>query len=263
MSRSLSRNVFIDALPDVVWHAWTDPAALASWFPVEARVTPGTGGTIALSWGETAEQSASITVWEPERWLQWQDRDGSHALTVDVRLDARAGCTAVRLVESGFGDSREWDEEYEMSGGNWSYFLQHLKWYLERHHQTARQMTAWRDSVPLDRQDAFVRLLGASALSTDGRLAMAAPGDNYQTTTAHGDGISGLVLSRCEKSHQIGLTIQELSEAILLIEVEPDPIGARVGFWLSTYGLDAKMLTAVRKTYGQMYRRALGAGLTS
>jgi uncharacterized protein YndB with AHSA1/START domain len=262
MSRSLARNVFIDALPDAVWHAWTAPGELACWFPVDARVTPGTGGSIALSWGDSFEGSAPITVWEPDRWLQWQDRQDSHTLTVDVHLDARAGCTAVRLVESGFGDGAEWDEEYEMSGGNWSYFLQHLKWYIERHHQAPRQLTAWRDAVPLDRREAFLRLLGASALSTDGRLATLAAGEPYAATTSQGDTISGVVVSRCEKSHQIGLTIQELSDAILLVEVEPDPLGSRAGFWLSTYGLDPKKLAAVRKSYGQMYRRALGASLT-
>jgi uncharacterized protein YndB with AHSA1/START domain len=34
-----------------VWKALTDANELARWFPLEARVTPGLGGKIFVSWG--------------------------------------------------------------------------------------------------------------------------------------------------------------------------------------------------------------------
>lgn len=54
MSREVVKESFIAAEPDEVWQALTDARELTRWFPVEARVEPGLGGSIWLSWGEGA-----------------------------------------------------------------------------------------------------------------------------------------------------------------------------------------------------------------
>lgn len=43
--RRLEKQIEVAASPAEVWKALTDPAELARWFPLEARVTPG-------EWGE-------------------------------------------------------------------------------------------------------------------------------------------------------------------------------------------------------------------
>ena len=51
MSREVRKDVFIRQPPDIVWKALAEAEELARWFPLEARVTPGVGGSIWLSWG--------------------------------------------------------------------------------------------------------------------------------------------------------------------------------------------------------------------
>src|SRR5271167_2300101 len=63
-----------------VWKALADGNALARWFPLEARVTPGLGGKIFVSWGPAYEGEAEILGWEPGKSLpgktRWDSSNG-------------------------------------------------------------------------------------------------------------------------------------------------------------------------------------------
>ena len=50
--RSFSMSIDIDATPEEVWRALTDAGELMRWFPLQARVTPGKGGSVF--WGGTS-----------------------------------------------------------------------------------------------------------------------------------------------------------------------------------------------------------------
>lgn len=257
MSRQIVKEVFIQAPPDVVWRALTEANELTRWFPVDARVRPGAGGSIWLSWGGGTEGEAPITAWEPNHRLQWTETRGAVKLAVDFHIEAKSGGTVVRLVNSGFGAGPDWDDEFHMTDGGWAYFTQHLRWYLERHPGTARDLTTFRESVTLTRGEAFLRLTGPGGLSKDDRLAAASPASAYETTTAHGDRLSGEILASSPDTGQLGLTIRELGDAVLFLEMEPSPEGARAGFWLSTYGLASDVLSRTRERFETLYRNAL------
>ena len=257
MSRSLTKTVTVQAPDDVVWRALTEADELARWFPVEARVEPGLGGSIWLSWGSGTEGQAPITGWEPERHLQWSEERGPVKLAVDFHLEAQGGTTVVRLVQSGFGDAPDWDDEFHMTDGGWSYFLAHLKWYLERHRGTPRDLIAFREALSMSRAEAFLRLLGPLGLSRDDVLAGRRMGTPYRTVTAQGEELSGVIVAASPDTWQLGLTIEPLNGAILFVEIEPAPTGARAGFWLSTYGLSGARLTEARDRFGRLYRQAL------
>ena len=49
--RSFSMSIDIDATPEEVWRALTDAGELMRWFPLQARVTPGKGGSRVLGMG--------------------------------------------------------------------------------------------------------------------------------------------------------------------------------------------------------------------
>jgi uncharacterized protein YndB with AHSA1/START domain len=257
MSRSIRKSAVIDVPAGLVWRAITEAEELSRWFPVDARVEPGLGGSIWLSWGSGTEGSAPITAWEAERHLQWTEARGAVKLAVDFHLEAQGGTTIVRLVQSGFGDGPDWDDELHMTDGGWSYFLAHLKWYLERHAGTPRDLIALREPLSMSRAEAFLRLVGPTGLSADDRLSGASAGTWYRTTTALGDDLSGLVVASSPDTWQLGLTIDALNHAILFVEIEPAPTGARAGFWLSTYGLGAERLAATRERFERLYRQAL------
>lgn len=258
MSRAVLKEVVIDAPPDVVWRALTDAEELKRWFPIDARVEPGLGGSIWISWGSGVEGKAPITAWEPNRHFQWTEERGPVKLAIDFHLEAQGGKTVVRLVQSGFGAGPDWDDEFHMVDGGWAYFVQHLRWYLERHRGTPRDVISFRERVPLSGADAFARLTGPGGFSTRGALSSASAGGAFSDRTSAGDAISGTVVARSDGTGQMGFTIAEANEAILFLEMEPDPAGCRAGFWLSTYGLPSARVDTLREGYGAIYRKALG-----
>ena len=69
-TRSIEIEIPISASPEAVWKALTDPGELTRWFPLEARVEPGEGGAIALSWGGGMDGENRIRIWQPNRRLQ-------------------------------------------------------------------------------------------------------------------------------------------------------------------------------------------------
>ena len=232
MSRLVVKEIEIAAAPGEVWQALTDARELTRWFPVEARVEPGLGGSIWLSWGEGAGGEAPITAWEPGRRLEWTETRGPIKLAVDFHLEARGGGTVVRLVQSGFGDGPEWDDEFHMVTGGWAYFMTHLKWYLERHRGLQRDLISFREKVTLPRDDVFGRLVAIA--------------NNLDATPFVNSPASG----------QAGFTIASLNDAILFVEIEPGQDSCRGGFWLSTYGL-GEQLAQVRDQFTTTYRLAL------
>ncbi|HJR59685.1 MAG TPA: SRPBCC domain-containing protein [Vicinamibacterales bacterium] len=256
MSRSIVKEVTIDAPADAVWKALTEADQLIRWFPVDARVRPGPGGSIWISWGGGTEGEAPITAWEPNRRFGWTETRGPVKLAVEFHLEAAGGRTVVRLVQSGFGDGPDWDDEFHMTTGGWSYFVEHLRWYLERHRGVPRDLIAFRDPVETTRAQAFASLLGPAGLSVDGSLRTAKAGEPYRTTTAAGDPLSGTVVASSPDTWQMGFTIDQLGDAIAFIEIEPAEGGARAGFWLSTYGLGGRV-GEVRARFGSLYRSAI------
>ena len=223
---------------------------------------PGLGGSIWLSWGGGCEGEAPITGWDPGRHLQWTEGAGPVKIAVDFHLEGKGGTTVVRLVQSGFSESAEWDNEFHMIDAGWSYFTQHLRLYLEKHRGVPRDLIGFRDTVPLTRVEALQRLLGPSGLSSDGSLLSATTGASYTATTASGERISGTIVAANHRTGQVGLTIAELGDAILFLEMEPSPNGVRAAFWLSTYGLDPKRLSDVRARFEGLYRSALPAAVS-
>ena len=126
-TRTIEIEIPVDAPPEAVWKALTDPDELARWFPLEARVEPGEGGSIAVSWGPEIQGLHRIRVWEPEKRLQttwfeptemfgtpppraggsWdqlirEDGESATRLVVDYYLEGREGGTLLRMVHSGF-----------------------------------------------------------------------------------------------------------------------------------------------------------------
>ncbi len=62
--RAIEKEITIRATADAVWKALTDAGELVRWFAPEARVTPGPGGAIFVSWGPGMEGEQKISLWE-------------------------------------------------------------------------------------------------------------------------------------------------------------------------------------------------------
>ncbi|HEU5262874.1 MAG TPA: SRPBCC domain-containing protein [Gemmatimonadales bacterium] len=89
--RVVEREVALDAPTAVVWKALTDAGELMRWFRLEARVSPGMGGTVWMRWDDAYDAESAIEIWEPERHLRIRfPRERAMHLATDYYLEGRA-----------------------------------------------------------------------------------------------------------------------------------------------------------------------------
>ncbi|MCJ7513312.1 MAG: SRPBCC domain-containing protein [Anaerolineales bacterium] len=126
------KDTLIQAPPQAVWAALTDPAAIRSWMGddslVEVDLRPG--GRYRLFGGET---TGAIQTLEPAKLLSYTWRQGEWPAEwedslVDWRLTPAEGGTQLHLVHDDFPNQHERDSHDE----GWDlYFLQPMKDWLE------------------------------------------------------------------------------------------------------------------------------------
>lgn len=166
-TRSAEGSVELDAPPERVWRALTEARELERWFPLEADVEPGEGGSIFMSWKNEYAGASEILAWEPPRLLRtawgWHEEEGEAQVT-EYRLEGGEGRTFLRVVTSGFPTDAAWDEWVEGTRLGWLYELFSLKHYLERHDGEDRGVVYLRRRVSLERSDVWDRLFADDAL---------------------------------------------------------------------------------------------------
>ena len=110
-TRTAEGQVEVDATPERVWQALTDASELMRWFPLDARVEPGPGGSVYLSWLNEFAATTEILVWDPPRHLRtaWSFHEEGPAQVTDYYIETRGGRTVVRAVTSGFPMDPSWD----------------------------------------------------------------------------------------------------------------------------------------------------------
>ena len=245
-TRSVEREIAIDAPVEAVWKALTDPVELARWFPLEARVTPGVGGEIRMSWAGGGKSSGRIEIWEPGRHLRTgEDPKASVPIATDYYLRARSGGgTVLRVVSSGFGADEAWDELYGGWGRGWDFELRGLRHYLE-HHRGERRVVAYArvPYVSAD-EDAWSRLVGPGGWLGERGVANLAEGDRYAVRTTTGESIAGVVHA-WQPPRQFSGTAEEWNNGLFRIEL----FGSVATVWLSIYGVREAEVRALESSW--------------
>lgn len=234
--KRLKKEIEVAASPAAVWKALTDPEEMARWFPLAARVTPGAGGSIFVSWGPGCEGEAHIETWEPERLLRIKQDGPAGSVIVEWKLEQRGGKTLVRLAQSGFSDGSAWADEYFASTDyGWGFMLVNLRHYLERHAGTPRRVAWPRQKVSVSREEAYRQLAAPGGLFREGAGGLAA-GSDYMLEAATGESFEGRV-EFVRAPRGFCLSVRHLNDALLWITIEGIPGEHEVQLWLSTYGV--------------------------
>lgn len=261
--RALRLETEIDATPDAVWRSLSDPDELIRWFPVAARVEPGVGGSIWLSWGPGCEGEAPITAWEPGRRLRWEEQmppeeEGGEPVTlaVDFEIEARGGKTVVRLVQSGFGDGDEWDDYYDALERGWTYFLWNLRNYLERHAGTPRDLVWLRRRAGAPHEEIWRRLLGPEGLGVAGAGGVPAPGEPFSLSLG-GDAPQRGTVHLTDQPWIFAGRVESLDHATLFVELEGGGDNWHCGLYLSTYGLPKTRVEELQRALDAVAGRVL------
>ena len=239
-TRKIEKQIEIAASPEAVWKALTDPQELTRWFPLEARVTPGLGGSIFVSWGPDCEGEAPITIWEPNHRYGWTEGPpGAEPApnTVEWIIESRGGRTLVHVVNSGFTSGADWEnEKFDSTEYGWVFMLVNLRHYLERHAGVPRQVAWPRKRVAVTRAEAYARVAGADGLLTSGAPTLLLSGSPYEASTAWGDRYTGR-LEFVVATRGFCVTVKELNDALLWLTIEGVPGEHEVQLWLSAYGV--------------------------
>ncbi len=165
-TRTIERDLVIDADPATVWRTITSAEEIGRWFAPFADSVTGVGGHIDLSWMEGESLSrCHITEWNPPERLRMSWRDapgGTHELPVEITLESRGGSTFLRLVHSGFLSDASWDDEFDSHARGWTYELRSLKYYIEEHLGRDRRFTCKRYRLEGDPAVHWRELVGPS-----------------------------------------------------------------------------------------------------
>jgi uncharacterized protein YndB with AHSA1/START domain len=139
----IKKSIVIDASPEVVFKAITDPNELTNWFPDHAILEPEVGGKMRFSFykekSDTRTADAfpegTIKKFIPNKKLSytWQRKDipGFPETVVTWELeDIGANKTRVELTHLGFTGKEERKTFKEHDQG-WTYFLDRLEKYCK------------------------------------------------------------------------------------------------------------------------------------
>jgi uncharacterized protein YndB with AHSA1/START domain len=122
-----------------VWRALTDPALIRIWSGSEAEIDPRKHGLYRLGRAAAGGREAHIDIFEVNRRLRIIYMPGpdmppcGSAIVDDFMLDSSkgAGMVTLRLLGSGFPDSKDWDRSYVRIRVSWERFLGRIKNTLE------------------------------------------------------------------------------------------------------------------------------------
>ncbi len=138
---TITRELHIQATPDVVYHVITSPEHLREWWPDDVDLEPVAGAHGSVTFGEPGAPDsvvAPITVVEADpprrfafRWLEDDPGSATSAsLLVTFDLEAVDGGTLLRFSETGFRE-KGWEvavleEAYADHARGWDHFLPRL-----------------------------------------------------------------------------------------------------------------------------------------
>lgn len=257
--RDFEMEIDLAADPATVWRALTDPVELTRWFPLQAEVTPGEGGTMSWMWDGAWTWVSRIDRWEVGRHLRLvQDAvrpfdvhgkpvDEAIAapctLVLDFILEARGGSTRLRLVHSGFGRGTVWDDELDGVAVGWQFELRGLHHYLTRHRGRDRVGRMATLTTPLSQEEAWDRLRSAAGFAPEPWPPVA--GQPMTVRLGPETSIQGTV-DLWVPARDLSLVVPSLGDGTLRIGTHRS--GGRTGVicWLGTHGNAAGVVDTLR-----------------
>jgi uncharacterized protein YndB with AHSA1/START domain len=141
MTRSIEREIRVEASPEVVYEVISSPEHLREWWPDEAELdaVPGAIGSVGFRQAE-GTKVVPLTVVEaepPRRFAFRWDSAGEEAtpensLLVTFDLVPVDGGTLLRFAETGYDEAAKSDAVLEDHTSGWDYFLPRITPYVDK-----------------------------------------------------------------------------------------------------------------------------------
>jgi uncharacterized protein YndB with AHSA1/START domain len=177
--RSIQVEVEVPGTPEEVWQAIASGPGISSWFvPAEFEERDGKPVAVKLNFGPGMESRSVVTAWDPPRtfakeadgWLP-----GSPPIATEWSVEARAGgVCVVRVVNSLFASTDDWDNQLIGTESGWPGFFRILRIYLTHFRGQRSAVMQFMAPIPGTKAEAWDTLtetLGLKSLSAGQRCA--------------------------------------------------------------------------------------------
>lgn len=252
-------SVDIEATPEAVWKALTEGPGLASWFAPIAQVEGrGVGAKVTFAWSEQMKWTTNVDGWDEGRMVRWLDHgvtgEGT-ALAAEFTVESVGGKVRVTLVQSGFGAAEGWDDFFDGTEVGWTYFLRHLRIWLERHAGRMRHMIDSRFPVKIGRAAAWRALFVEPGTLL--RVAATALTEGGEVPLQLEELATPAVIELAIEGRALALRLPQLGDALLFLEFGMGAEEFHVGAWFSVF--DADLAQRLRAPAARAFERAAAA----
>jgi uncharacterized protein YndB with AHSA1/START domain len=209
IGRIIRAEIRTKAAPQQAYDAWADPEKIAHWFPDRAEGKAEPGETITWIFDKfNYFIPYEVLVARPaEKFaIRWNPPPGMNPGILEITISKEGGETVVRLVNSGFREGAEWNDEFEGIDSGWRMSLALLKHYLDNYFSTSR--TSFLVMRPAEFSfEQLVPLLGTETglkkwLTKSGEYGEV--GENFSLQLQEGGRVSGHVLAKSNRETTLG-----------------------------------------------------------
>jgi uncharacterized protein YndB with AHSA1/START domain len=132
--RSIQVEIEVPGTPEEVWQAIATGPGISSWFvPAEFEEKGGKPVAVTLDFGGGMESRSVVTSWDPLRKFGREGAGwvpGSPPIATEFSVEARAGVCVVRVVQSLFASTDDWDGQLTGAEEGWPGIFRILRLYL-------------------------------------------------------------------------------------------------------------------------------------
>jgi uncharacterized protein YndB with AHSA1/START domain len=168
--RSVQAEVVVPGTPEEVWQAIATGPGISSWFvPTEFEESDGRPVAVTSNFGPGLVPRSAVTAWDPPRMFaaQGESWGGSPPIANEWSVEALAGGVCrVRVVNSLFASTDDWDNHLEATGHGWPGFFRTLQIYLTHFRGQRSALMQFVAPAAGDEADAWETL--TTALGTKG-----------------------------------------------------------------------------------------------
>jgi uncharacterized protein YndB with AHSA1/START domain len=166
--RSIQVEVEVPGTPEEVWQAIATGPGISCWFvPAEFEERDGKPVAVKMNFGPGMELRAPVTAWEPpQKWVAQSDGvPGSPPIANEWSVEARGGgICIVRIVQSLFASTDDWDNQLEGAAHGWPGFFRTLLLYLTHFRGQRSATMKWMAPVAGTEAEAWETLTAALGL---------------------------------------------------------------------------------------------------
>ena len=175
--RVVQIEVELPGTPEEVWQAIATGPGISSWFvPTEFEERDGKPVAVKLSFGPGMEIRSEVTHWDPPKMFATKaGLPSSPPIANEWTVEAKAGGVCIlRIVQSLFASTDDWDNQLESAKGGLACFLGILRIYLTHFRGKRSAIMKWMAPVAGTEAEAWESMtaaLGAKGLSVGQRCA--------------------------------------------------------------------------------------------